>query len=178
MAGCGTVLSQLGKLSPLPVVDIGRSKENHWLNCMKNRAYFFLFASLLLALSACSSSDFVGLRPVTSEYCDNFLVYDMCARDTNRDGVVDVVYFTDTDEVFMYREGMQGRFPRNLEVHQCAQQMDDDLVATTSRLFFIDEETSFLEKQDIRGAMMIKYIAYMPRVSACNMQAAQDESAT
>lgn len=74
----------------------------------------------------------------------------------------------------MYREGMEGRFPSNLEVHQCAQAMDEDLVATTSRLFFIDDETSFIEKQDIRGSMMIKYIAYMPRVSACNMQAEQD----
>lgn len=136
-----------------------------------------LTSSLLLIpllMASCSSSDIAGVRPSTSEYCDNFLVYDMCARDTNRDGVVDVVYFTDSDEVFMYREGMEGRFPSNLEVHQCAQAMDEDLVATTSRLFFIDDETSFIEKQDIRGSMMIKYIAYMPRVSACNMQAEQD----
>jgi len=148
---------------------------------MKSFTSTRLFSSaalLLLLLAACSSTDIAGQRPVTAEYCDNFLVYDMCARDTNRDGIVDVVYFTDTDEVFMYREGMEGRFPRSLEVHECAQMMDEDLVATTSRLFYIDDETSYLEKQDIRGSMMIKYIAYMPRVSACNMRNEQQEAAS
>ncbi len=143
------------------------------MNTLRLNSLLLAFASIL---AACSSSELAGVRPETSEYCDNFLVYDMCALDTNRDGVVDIVYFTDSDEIFMYREGMQGRFPRRLAVHQCAQQMDEELVATTSRLFFITDETSFLEKQDIRGSMMIKYIAYMPRVSACNMQAAQDSA--
>ena len=143
---------------------------------MINRLSSSLVLLIPLLLASCSSSDIAEVRPATSEYCDNFLVYDMCARDTNRDGVVDVVYFTDTDEVFMYREGMEGLFPRNLEVHQCAQPMDEDLVATTSRLFFINDETSFLETQDIKGSMMIKYISYMPRVSACNMQAEQQEA--
>ena len=126
---------------------------------MKHSVNYPLLIASVLWLVACSSSQIVGERPVTYEYCDNFLVYDMCARDTNRDGVVDVVYFMDSEEVFMYRQGMEGRFPRNLGVHQCAQAMDEDLVATTSRLFYIDDETSFLEKQDIRGSMMIKYIA-------------------
>lgn len=128
----------------------------------------------LLALASCANVDSAGRRQVTTEYCDNFLIYDMCARDTNRDGVVEVVYFSDTDEVFMYREGMQNHFPRSLNVHRCAQMMDEDLVATTSRLFYISEETSYLEKQDIRGSMMIKYIAYMPRVTSCNLQAEQE----
>ncbi len=124
---------------------------------------------LSLLLVACGNLDTAGLRPVTSNYCDNFLIYDMCARDSNRDGVVDYVYFTDSNEIFMYREGADRRFPADLLVHECAQMMDEDLVATTSRLFYIDEETGYLEKQDIRGSMMIKYIAYMPDVTACNM---------
>ena len=126
-----------------------------------------LFSTLL---AACSNLDTEGLQPVSFNYCDNFLIYDMCARDTNRDGVVDYVYFTDTDEIFMFREGADRRFPSDLLVHECAQMMDEDLVATTSRMLFIDDETGYLERQDIRGAMMIKYIAYMPEVTACNMR--------
>ena len=122
-----------------------------------------IFSTLLVA---CSNLDMEGLQPASH----NFLIYDMCARDTNRDGVVDYVYFTDTDEIFMFREGADRRFPEDLLVHECAQMMDEDLVATTSRLLFIDEETGYLERQDIRGAMMIKYIAYMPEVTACNMR--------
>lgn len=126
-----------------------------------------LYSTLLVA---CSNLDTEGLQPASFNYCDNFLIYDMCARDTNRDGVVDYVYFTDSEEIFMFREGADRRFPADLLVHECAQMMDDDLVATTSRLLFIDEETGYLERQDIRGAMMIKYIAYMPEVTACNMR--------
>ena len=122
---------------------------------------------LLGLVSACRYT-YDGERPSNALYCDNFLVYDMCASDTNRDGVVDLVYFTDSNEVFMYREGADRRIPRHLSRHRCAQLMDEDLVATTSRLFFINDETSMMERTDIRGAMLIKYIAYMPEVSACN----------
>jgi hypothetical protein len=38
-------------------------------------------------------------------------------------------------------------------------------------VFYIEESTSLLEKTDIRGAMMIKYIAQLPEVTACNMRA-------
>ena len=120
-------------------------------------------------LLGCSSLP-EGARPTNSQYCDNFLLYDMCARDLSQDGVVDLVYFTDTLEVFMYRPGAEENIPDDLGVHRCVRPMEEDLVATTSRLFFIDDSTPFLEKQDIRGAMMLKYISYLPEVSACNLR--------
>ncbi|MEC8950065.1 MAG: hypothetical protein VYC30_03695, partial [Pseudomonadota bacterium] len=58
----------------------------------------------------------------------------------------------------------------------CAQLMDEELIATTSRVFYVNEETTYLERQDIRGAMMLKYISYMPRVVTCNLQNEQAES--
>ena len=141
----------------------------------------FLRSTLILGsmsmLLGCGSLPSDG-RPVNALYCDNYLIYDMCAQDLNRDGVVELVYFTDSLEVFMYREGAGDNIPDNLGVHRCMRPMDESLVATTSRLFYVDEDTPFLEKQDIKGAMMLKYISYMPEVSACNMrheQAAEAE---
>ncbi|MEQ8312670.1 MAG: hypothetical protein RL839_16720 [Gammaproteobacteria bacterium] len=131
------------------------------------RNFFALFIATLLI--ACSSIP-EGARPVSAEYCDNFLIYDMCARDLSRNGVVDLVYFTDTLEVFMFRPGAEENIPDDLGVHRCVRPMDDELVATTSRLFYIDEETTYLERQDIRGAMLLKYMAYMPEVTACNLR--------
>ena len=115
-----------------------------------------------------------GLRPLNAEYCDNFLIYDMCARDTNRDGVVEVVYFTDTREVFMYHPEFEGNYPSDLGLHRCAMPMDEEVVATTNRVFYVDDSTTFLEKQDIKGAMMIKYVAFLPEVTACNLRAEQE----
>jgi hypothetical protein len=133
--------------------------------------FFFLF----LLLTSCSSLP-DGARPVNAEYCDNFLIYDMCARDVNRDGVVDVVYFTDTKEVFIYHPDREGNLPNDLGVHRCVMPMDEDIVATTNRVFYVDESTPFLEKQDIKGAMMVKYVANLPEVTACNLRAEQAEA--
>lgn len=136
---------------------------------------FLHFFSVLLLLASCSSLP-EGARPVNAQYCDNFLIYDMCARDINRDGVVDVVYFTDTKEVFMYHPDREGNFPSDLGVHRCVMPMDEEIVATTNRVFYVDESTPFLEKQDIKGAMMVKYVANLPEVTACNLRADQAEA--
>ena len=59
--------------------------------------------SLLLlslpALSACGLGG-AGVRPANSLYCDNFLLYSVCARDMNRDGVVEFVYFEESEVVY------------------------------------------------------------------------------
>ena len=131
------------------------------------------FTASVGLLAACGS--LVGsLGPLNAEYCDNFLIYDMCARDTNRDGVVEVVYFTDTREVFMYHPESEGNYPSDLGLHRCAMPMDEEVVATTNRVFYVDDSTTFLEKQDIKGAMMLKYMAFMPEVMACNLRAEQE----
>ena len=131
------------------------------------------FTASVGLLAACGS--LVGsLGPLNAEYCDNFLIYDMCARDTNRDGVVEVVYFTDTREVFMYHPDSEGSYPSDLGLHRCAMPMDEEVVATTNRVFYVDDSTTFLEKQDIKGAMMLKYVTFMPEVTACNLRAEQE----
>ena len=142
---------------------------------MKKTFHLFLTLTLLIVVPACTI-DFFGTRPVSSLYCENFLIYDMCAQDLNGDGVVEYVYFEDTKNVFMYREGTDVDIPTDLSLHPCAQLMDEELIATTSRVFYMNEETTYLERQDIRGAMMLKYVSYMPRVVTCNLQNAQAES--
>ena len=131
------------------------------------------FTASVGLLAACGSL-VDSLRPLNAEYCDNFLIYDMCARDTDRDGVVEVVYFTDTREVFMYHPESEGNYPSDLGLHRCAMPMDEEVVAATNRVFYVDDSTTFLEKQDIKGAMMLKYVAFMPEVTACNLRAGQE----
>ncbi len=133
----------------------------------------YLKLLLLVSLLPACSLTVDGNAPVNSVYCDNFMIYDMCAQDLNNDGIVEFVYFADTRDVFMYRDGVLDQIPSRHNMHRCAQQMDDDLVATTSRVFYVGDDTPYLEKQDIRGAMMIKYISFMPQVTACNLRADQ-----
>ncbi len=137
---------------------------------------FLLTSSLTLV--GCAGS-YVGERPANNLYCDNFLLYEMCAHDSNRDGIVDYTYFEKSREIFMYRERLPRRIPAGMGVHRCAMPMEEDLVETTSRVFYIDESSSLFERTDIRGAMMLKYMTKLPEVTACNMradQALEDES--
>lgn len=129
-----------------------------------------LLLSCCLLFVGCSGMSLAD-RPANDLYCDNFLVYEMCARDSNGDGVVDYTYFEESKEIFMYRDRLPRRIPAGLGVHRCVMPMEEDLVETTSRVFYIDENSSLLDKTDIRGAMMIKYIAKLPEVTACNMRA-------
>ena len=143
------------------------------MSFISNIGFRLGFTASVGFLAACGS--LVGsLMPLNAEYCDNFLIYDMCARDTNRDGVVEVVYFTDTREVFMYHPESEGNYPSDLGLHRCAMPMDEEVVATTNRVFYLDDSTTFLEKQDIKGAMMLKYVAIMPEITACNLRAEQE----
>ncbi|NKB33857.1 MAG: hypothetical protein GKR91_12230 [Pseudomonadales bacterium] len=141
------------------------------MNLRQHSIRLFLVAIALFGFNACSVTGFGG--PVSNVYCDNFLIYDMCAQDLNDDGVVEYVYFADTMDVFMFRDGADENIPSPHGMHRCAMPMDDDLVATTSRVFEVTDETSYLEKQDIRGAMMIKYMTYLPQVTTCNLRAEQ-----
>ncbi|MFK7865316.1 MAG: hypothetical protein AB8B95_13940 [Pseudohongiellaceae bacterium] len=134
----------------------------------------FILVALLVTLTGCRFS-LEGRGLTNNLYCDNFLIYNMCASDPNKDGVVDFVYFTASEEVFMFSEGGLERKPSDQPVHRCVRQMEDDLVATTSRLFYLDESSSALEKTDIRGAMMVKYLAYLPEITACNLRAEEEE---
>ena len=130
---------------------------------------------LILSLVGCNSIRLVSTTPINNVYCDNFLVYEMCAEDLDNDGIVEHVYFADTYEVFLYRKGAKEIIPDRLDMHRCIRAMDEGLVATTNRVFGVTDDTTYLEKQDIRGAMMIKYFAYLPEITACNLRAEQTE---
>jgi hypothetical protein len=134
-----------------------------------------LIGSVVL-LSGCAAFFDGSDGPANALVCDNFLIYDMCAQDMDADGVVEYVYFEDTDQVFLYRVGTQEGLPSNLEMHPCAQEMDDSILSSASRMLDVSDETPYIERTDIRGAMMLSYISYMPRVASCNMAAEQAQT--
>lgn len=121
----------------------------------------------LFLLAGCASSLDMS-SPVSDFYCDNFLVYEMCAQDLNKDGEVELVFFTDTNEVFLYRGGTEPVLSGALSMHRCAQPMNEDIIRNTSRLFYISDETTYLERSDIRGSLMMSYVSFLPRLAGCS----------
>ncbi len=99
--------------------------------------------------------------------CDSYLVLSMCVQDLDGDDTVDIVYFTDTAEVFMYQEGKQGLVGELMAFHRCAVPLDEGMQATTDRI--LDRaELSLVEEVTITKELISNYAAAKPTIDACN----------
>lgn len=99
--------------------------------------------------------------------CDSYIIFDMCVRDLLGDNVVDMIYFSDTMEVFMYREGMREEILKVMPIHRCAVVLSEHMQATTNRI--LDREKhSLSEDLSIKRALIANYMQSKPEIDACN----------
>ena len=101
--------------------------------------------------------------------CDSYLVLSMCLQDFDGDETVDLIFFTDTKEVFMYQEGKQTLAGEVMPLHRCAVPLDPEMQTTTNRILK-REELSFAEEMGITKALIGSYVAAKPAIDACNAQ--------
>jgi hypothetical protein len=126
-------------------------------------------AVLVAALSACASNaptpeaEHTG----TPVVCDSYIVLSMCVEDVTGDSTVDIVYFTDTNEVFMYQEGRRDVVPEQMAFHRCAVPLNEGMQTTTNRILQRDN-LSFTEQLDITRLLIANYTAAKPTIDACN----------
>ncbi len=126
-------------------------------------------AALVVVLTACASNaptmnaGHAGARTV----CDSYIVMSMCVEDVTADDTVDIVYFTDTNEVFMYQEGRRDVVPEDMAFHRCAVPLNEGMQTTTNRILQRDN-LSFTEELDITRLLIANYTAAKPTIDACN----------
>jgi hypothetical protein len=124
---------------------------------------------LVAALTGCASNaptmeaEHAGARTV----CDSYIILSMCVEDVTGDNTVDIVYFTDTSEVFMYQEGRRDVVPEQMAFHRCAVPLDEGMQTTTNRILQRDN-LSFTEELDITRLLISNYTAAKPTIDACN----------
>ena len=74
-----------------------------------------------LALIGCTSTPAIVPEQAQGKFvCDSYIIFDMCVGDIIGNGTVDMVYFSDTEEVFMYRQGMKQAVVEVMPLHRCA----------------------------------------------------------
>ena len=131
-------------------------KRNLWLALL-----------ILLSLAACSLDPVVDQKSTQGKtVCDSYIVLDMCVQDVVGDGKVDMIYFTDTREIFMYRAGMKERVGQFMPFHRCAVPLSDEMQATTDRI--LDRENlSLTEELGITKDLLANYLAARPAIAAC-----------
>ncbi|MFT5709711.1 MAG: hypothetical protein ACI8QT_000398 [Halioglobus sp.] len=129
----------------------------------------FVGAALVVALAGCASNaptinaGHIGGHAV----CDSYIILSMCVEDMTGDNTVDIVYFTDTNEVFMYQEGRRDVVPEHMALHRCAVPLDEGMQDTTNRILQRDN-LSFTEELDITRLLIANYAAAKPTIDACN----------
>lgn len=126
--------------------------------------------AILISISACSLEPVVDQSSAVGRtVCDSYVVLDMCVQDVVGDQQVDMIYFTDTKEIFMYREGMKERVGELMPFHRCAIPLSAEMQATTNRI--LDREgLSFTEELGITKDLLANYLAARPTIEACEAE--------
>ncbi|MEP5766697.1 MAG: hypothetical protein ABJ308_19015 [Halieaceae bacterium] len=135
----------------------------------------FLLASLLMVV-ACSSTPTPAPVAVqapapapASLVCDSYIVMDMCVQDLRGDGTVDMVFFSDSNEVFMYQQGQKQTVAEVMAFHRCAVPLNEGMQNITNRILH-RKNMSLTEEVDIARKLITNYLAAKPEIDACNAQ--------
>ena len=130
----------------------------------------WLALAALSLLTACSIDPVVEQSPRKGKtVCDSYIVLDMCVQDVVGDNKVDMVYFTDTREIFMYRVGMKDLVGELMSFHRCAVPLSDEMQTTTNRI--LDRENlSLTQELGITKDLLANYLAARPSIEACEAE--------
>lgn len=127
-----------------------------------------LAVAVTLFLAGCAAGPTIkeeGSKAKT--VCDSYIVLHMCVQDYIGDGVVDMIYFSDTYEIFMYRVGMKDIVADAMPFHQCVVPLSVGMQAISNRILF-REDLSFSEELAIKRDLLFAYLAAKPEIDACN----------
>lgn len=113
-------------------------------------------------------------RTVGNAVCDTYIILSMCVEDIDLDGTVDMVYFTDTLEAFMYQEGEKASVEKVMPFHRCAVPLNEGMQTTTNRILN-RASLSFSEELDITRKLLASYRAAKPEIDACNARFEDEE---
>ena len=140
----------------------------HTLNyCKKIR--LILPGVVALLVGCASTPENASQQTKGKTVCDSYLILSMCVQDLHGDGTVDMVFFTDTNEVFMYQDGKQDAVAEVMPFHRCAVPLDEGMKATTNRILNRGD-LSLGEEMSITRELISNYVAAKPGIDACNAQ--------
>ena len=127
-----------------------------------------VLVAVVLVLAGCAQTpSVVPPQAAGKTVCDTYLIQSMCVQDLQGDGVVDLIYFTDTKEIFMYQNGKRDLVAEVMPFHRCAVTLDAGMQATTNRILN-REDLSLTEELSITMELITNYLAAKLSIDACN----------
>jgi len=140
----------------------------HTLNYCKI-VRLILVGVVAILVGCASTPDNASRQAKAKTVCDSYLILSMCVQDLHGDDTVDMIYFTDTKEVFMYQDGKQDSVAEVMPFHRCAVPLDEGMQATTNRILN-RSDLSLGEEMSIIRELISNYVAAKPTIDACNAQ--------
>ena len=126
-----------------------------------------LMAVALILVGCAQTPSMSPQQSAGKTVCDTYLIQSMCVQDLQDDGVVDLIYFTDSEEIFMYQSGKRDVVAGVMPFHRCAVPLDAGMQATTNRILN-REDLSLTEELSITMELIANYLAAKPSIDACN----------
>jgi len=135
----------------------------------------WLVLAVIMSLAACSMGPLVKQEGTKGKtVCDSYIILHMCVQDYVGDGIVDLIYFSDTNEIFMYREGMKDIVAPAMPFHQCVVPLGEQMQEISNRILF-REDLSFGEELAIKKDLLFAYLDAKPGIDACNRSFADED---
>ncbi len=133
---------------------------------------YWISLTILLALAGCSSTPAPSPRSAPAQLegktiCDSYIILDMCVRDLVGDGTVDMVYFSDTYEIFMYQKGRRELVAKVMPFHRCAVTLSPGMQSITNRILG-RKDMGFVEEVSITKDLIANFVAARSEIDACN----------
>lgn len=124
--------------------------------------------AFILSLASCTSAPEVKPeRSAAYLVCDSYIFFNMCVQDLAGDGAVDMIYFSDSNEIFMYREGMRKTVAEVMPLHRCAVPLNEGMQKTTDRILH-RKNMQLKEELTIAKELIVNYAAAKSEIDACN----------
>ena len=124
--------------------------------------------AIFLSLAGCATGPITEPESTKGKaVCDSYIILHMCVQDIIGDGIVDLIYFSDTYEIFMYRQSVKDIVAQVMPFHQCAVPLPDAMQKISNRILF-RESLSFSEELGIKKDLLFAYLDAKPVVDACN----------
>jgi hypothetical protein len=143
------------------------SSRNVFFMSQRNRMRLVMLGVVLVLTGCAQTASIVPQQAKGKTVCDTYLIESMCVQDLVGDGIVDLIYFTDTQEIFMYQDGKRDSVAQVMPFHRCAVPLDDGMQATTNRILNRDE-LSLAEELSITLELIANYMAAKPSIDARN----------
>ena len=126
-----------------------------------------LMAVALILVGCAQTPSMSPQQSAGKTVCDTYLIQSMCVQDLQDDGVVDLIYFTDSEEIFMYQSGKRDVVAGVMPFHRCAVPLNAGMQATTNRILN-REDLSLTEELSITMELITNYLAAKPSIDSCN----------